>query len=144
MKRCPKCERLLPLEAFTRNLQRVGSYCRECQRVYCRAHYLRNARLHNQRRVVNQARYRKRNQRRLMAYLLKHPCVDSGESDVRVLDFDHTGSDKTRDVSVFVRSGYSWRRIEEEIAKCAVRCANCHRRKTAVDFGWYKGLGFGT
>jgi hypothetical protein len=35
-------------------------------------------------------------------------------------------------------SGYGWNRILAEIAKCQVRCANCHRRKTARDFKWFK------
>lgn len=143
MKRCPKCLRELPLDAFNRNRKRVGSYCKECQSAYCKAHDRRKFKIHNHRRYVNQTRYRRRNQKRMLEYLREHPCVDCGEADPRVLDFDHSKGDKTREVGVFVSSGYRWQRIEEEIAKCVVRCANCHRRKTAVDFGWYKGLGLG-
>ena len=31
-----------------------------------------------------------------------------------------------------------WEHIEEEIDKCDVRCANCHRKKHAREGGWYK------
>ncbi|QDH48465.1 hypothetical protein SEA_ZIKO_129 [Gordonia phage Ziko] len=34
---------------------------------------------------------------------------------------------------------YSEQAVKEEIAKCDVRCANCHRRKTVTQFGWWKG-----
>ena len=35
-------------------------------------------------------------------------------------------------------SGWAWSTILEEIAKCAVRCANCHARKTARERGMYE------
>jgi hypothetical protein len=60
-------------------------------------------------------------------YLLRHPCVDCGEVDTRVLEFDHVRGRKSAAISFLVRIGYPWQRIVKEIAKCEVRCANCHR-----------------
>ena len=50
---------------------------------------------------------------------------------------------KTANISEMIGANIAWRRIEAEIAKCVVRCANCHRRKTAIDFGWYKSKDVG-
>ncbi len=63
----------------------------------------------------------------LAHYLTEHPCVDCGNADVRVLDFDHRPEfDKRDDVMSLVRDGNSRRTIDAEIAKCDVRCRNCH------------------
>lgn len=75
-------------------------------------------------------RVRNRNRRQLVEYLLEHPCVDCGEADPVVLDFDHM-RDKRCNVSLLTHSTATWTRILEEISKCEVRCANCHRRRTA-------------
>ena len=146
MKQCSNCRRILPLEYFSpKSTLHRKTYCKECQRAYCREHYRRNVAAHIQRRMIKSKRYRDRNRRLVVEYLLGHPCVDCGESDILVLDFDHRdGREKQFDISVFVSRGQSWRRIEAEIAKCDVRCANCHLRKTAIDLRWYKSLGFGT
>jgi hypothetical protein len=64
------------------------------------------------------------------AHLAAHPCVDCGESDVVVLEFDHVRGVKSAHVSDVVRRGWSLDRLRDEIAKCEVRCANCHRRAT--------------
>jgi hypothetical protein len=85
-------------------------------------------------------RYRNACQLFAYDYLLAHPCVDCGEVDPVVLDFDHTNpATKSREVSWFIR-----RRdlvgLKAEIAKCEVRCANDHRRKTARDLGYARWL----
>jgi len=66
-----------------------------------------------------------------------HPCADCGESDIVVLEFDHQ-RDKVADVSLLARDGYSLDKIKREIDKCEVVCANCHRRRTAKQFGTYR------
>ena len=86
-----------------------------------------------------QSRCRAENQEHLARYLLDHPCVDCGEQDVRVLDFDHEDPDqKTRDVGRLATFGLPWPRVLEEIDKCSVRCANCHRRRTSTMSGWWR------
>ena len=55
-------------------------------------------------------------------------CVDCGNTDIRVLEFDHLPSNK----KLFGISGnrVGIARLKEEIKKCDVVCANCHRIRT--------------
>jgi len=73
------------------------------------------------------------NTRKSVEYLSSHPCVDCGQSDPLVLDYDHITGTKARDVSQMIQAPVKWQKIAEEIKKCAVRCANCHRRRTFKD-----------
>jgi hypothetical protein len=73
-----------------------------------------------------------------MEYLKGKECVDCGETDAVVLELDHVNGKKHRNVGDMM-SGYGWKRILAEISKCEIRCANCHRRKTARDFKWFRG-----
>lgn len=87
---------------------------------------------------MNQRRYHARNQAFICEYLATHPCVDCGERDPVVLEFDHVRGEKEWEVAHMVRCAYPIARIKAELLKCEVRCANCHRRKTAQQFGWYR------
>ena len=77
------------------------------------------------------------NQRRALEYLLEHPCVDCGEPDPIVLEFDHL-VDKVSGIAQMLHRHVRWEVIAEEIQKCEVRCANCHRRRHATEAGWFR------
>jgi ArsR family metal-binding transcriptional regulator len=77
----------------------------------------------------------------ILEYLSSHPCVDCGESDPVVLDFDHVRDEKRMGICLMVNQAYARQVLETEIAKCDVRCANCHRRRTAKEQGSYRYSG---
>ena len=126
-KRCSTCREWKPLDEFNKRSKSADGRqwnCRDCNKAY---HYL-----HIERHLAQIYRRKQRevanNKRRLWGYLLEHPCVDCGETDPVVLEFDHL-RDKSANVGQLV-NGYSWKRVTREIAKCEVVCANCHRRRT--------------
>lgn len=62
---------------------------------------------------------------------LQSGCVDCGYREhSEALEFDHLDN-KMFSLSKAQSLGYSKTRILEEIAKCEVVCANCHRIRTA-------------
>ena len=54
-------------------------------------------------------------------------CVDCGEKNYVVLDFDHVRGSKVKCISDMMRGSYGLKSIQKEIDKCEIRCANCHR-----------------
>lgn len=70
---------------------------------------------------------KERNREFVTEYLKIHPCVDCGNADIRVLEFDHINNDKEENISHTVRNAWALDRLTAEIAKCEVRCCNCHR-----------------
>jgi hypothetical protein len=89
------------------------------------------------------ASWRQAANRRNAAVVLEHlksaACVECGIADQLVLQFDHrTGAGKLRDIGWYVSSGCRTSLLIEEIARCDVRCANCHRRRTAEVRGWFR------
>ena len=77
-----------------------------------------------------------RNKRLMREYLEDRGCVDCGNTNPIVLEFDHVRGWKRYDVSVMLNGGFAWTRILEEVAKCEIRCANCHRIRTAAQLKW--------
>ena len=75
--------------------------------------------------------YRKESQEKICEYLFAHPCVDCGEKDIILLEFDHIlQEEKEYNVCQMPTDGFRWSLIEKEIQKCEVRCLTCHRKKT--------------
>jgi hypothetical protein len=55
-------------------------------------------------------------------------CVDCGQNHPATLEFHHLDpSQKEVNISRLIATSSSLRRLKEEMAKCVVLCANCHR-----------------
>jgi hypothetical protein len=78
-----------------------------------------------------------RNYQLILTHLAQAACLDCGQTDPFVLQFDHRER-KANHVSWLVGSGCSARRLTDELAKCDIRCANCHRRRTAHAGQWLR------
>jgi hypothetical protein len=134
LRKCYRCGKLRPFEAFAWRRKAKGqrdSFCRPCRSAYGKEHYAAN-----RQRYIDQARIRKRalsreRIRHLLQFFQEHPCVDCGEADPIVLEFDHLRGDKSFTIGTALHSR-NMQSILDEIAKCEVVCANCHRRRTAV------------
>ena len=138
-KRCSSCGEVKPRSEFHRQRGKpdgLQTKCRQCNIAQAMAAHAANPERARARIKKRADRLKNENRRGVLDYLLDHPCVDCGETDPVVLEFDHL-RDKRMNVSNMCRS-FSWSVILEEIAKCEVRCANCHTRKTARERGLYE------
>lgn len=140
-KKCGGCGFVKAASEFGINRSRYDGlqcHCRDCKRTFQSNWYVKNKADHIET-VNRQRRERTRTIRtQLHHYLAQHSCVDCGEMEPLLLDFDHVRGDKIMAVSQMVSSGLSWGTILSEIAKCEVRCVKCHRRKTAQQMGWHQ------
>ena len=143
MKICNKCKSSYsePLkDHFNKKFDTKDGFqtiCKKCISLSHREHYLKRTDYYKDKSKISRPKYRKRNLQHIIDYLKQNPCVDCGETDPIVLEFDHRG-DKEYDVSKLVSCALN--KIIKEIAKCDVRCANCHKRKTAKQFNYYKNI----
>jgi 5-methylcytosine-specific restriction endonuclease McrA len=85
-----------------------------------------------------QKRHRIKIREKVFEFLSSKKCLDCGETDPIVLEFDHIHQKtKFKHVSKMLSGHYSWKSVFAEIGKCEVRCANCHRRKTYFQLKCY-------
>jgi hypothetical protein len=113
--------------------------CRKCNLEYQKKWYSENKQTQIDRSKGTKQKQQKHLRDILCEYLRKNPCVDCGETDPIVLDFDHADpSTKTFTISQIYGRGLSASALIEEISKCEVRCSNCHRRRTAKQFNQWR------
>lgn len=109
-KRCTICGKEKPLTDFSiRNKQKntYKSECKQCHndKVKLRYYYLKD--------VVNEYK--------------KCGCAKCGENRLYVLDFHHIDPSTKDGTITRMSTKYSLDRLQNEIDKCVVLCANCHR-----------------
>lgn len=142
MKTCSKCQKEKPLEEFPKNKNKPDGYqyyCKVCARGYDKVYYDENPERRQAIKDKNK-RVMKRNLQYVRELLNKSCCAVCGEDDPIVLEFDHIRGEKENHISQMARDKVSVETLQAEISKCQILCANCHRRKTAKQFGWNKLL----
>lgn len=128
MRTCARCQQSLPLEDFGVHRREKGSLkhtCRPCTRAYGRDHYQRNKGDY-----LEKARRWEAKMKALIDAAKNRPCTDCGQTfPPYVMDFDHLpGREKAFNVSAGRAIGLA--KVQAEIDKCDLVCANCHRRRT--------------
>jgi hypothetical protein len=112
-KRCDYCKKLYP-EGF------FGVALTHGTKVYRRRKCSNCYRLTKQKLIQKYLQW-------INDYKHQHGCSRCKITDVRVLDFHHKDDqDKLFTIGGFRRS-VGFNRIQEEVKKCEVVCANCHR-----------------
>lgn len=128
-KKCTKCEQEKTLENFSKNASKASGLsfeCKECHKIIRKAYYENN-------KVKEQSRIKERRVELKKTYkefkkTLK--CTLCNEDHPATLQFHHLDpNEKEIEVSLAVTNGWSFKRIEEEIKKCIVLCANCHMKE---------------
>ena len=124
MKLCRTCKKEKPENEFAyRGGKRSGL------QADCNACALKRAREYRQAQRDKVSKYKLDKGCEVCGFKAAHPCQ---------LDLDHIdpntktykGSHKAYD------AGWSWKRIEQELAKCTVTCKNCHALRTQEEGHW--------
>jgi hypothetical protein len=125
------CKEELSVEQFKKNSHHkdgLQSQCIECQRQYRREHYLKNRAKY----IFKTHEAKKARVLWFKDFKSNLACIKCGEDHPACIDFHHPEGGKKGDVSKMVRCA-SQERLLEEIDKCDVLCANCHRKEHWVE-----------
>ena len=132
MRTCSTCQIEKDLSSFSKKGTGFQYTCKICHSLYRKEHYDRNRSKYIERASKNRQKYREE----FYDWLSKKQCMDCGNSDIRVLQFDHLGDKEFVISSKIGRCTLS--SIMKEIEKCDIVCANCHGIRTCERGGWYK------
>ena len=139
-KTCSKCKEEKSISEFSKKRNGLNPYCKPCNREYQKNHYLENKDYYLTKRKIKENEYRKQAFEFISEHT-KNGCEECGEKDFRVLEFDHIDPSKKKFcISLAIHGKYSLPTVKREIEKCRVLCANCHKKRTAEQQGWYKDL----
>lgn len=141
LKKCSKCLRLLDENEFNWKFKftRRSYHCKDCSRKYIQNHYKNNLDYYIKKALKRNSMIKSRSYKFLGPYLLNHPCIDCGEKNILVLEFDHKDRKmKDGEISLIIQKGATLDKLIAEVEKCEIRCANCHRIKTAHENNSWK------
>lgn len=117
---CNKCGVEKDYELFAKNGNSVRSYCKECEAARARENY-------------------QKTQKYIRS--LKTKCSKCGyDRNPAALEFHHPNDNKDSEVAKLASKSWSIplkEKIDIEISKCELLCANCHREEHHKDLNRY-------
>lgn len=122
---CSKCGIEKPTTEFYKDKHKSDGLQRECKECHNSRHagyYAAN----RDKRLAQKKDTRRKVKECILQIKINDGCCICGLKDPACLDFHHLG-DKKDNVSDIARHD-SLRMVQEEIEKCVVICANCHRK----------------
>lgn len=146
LKVCSICKKKKELSDYNNNKTKsdgLQCHCRDCNRERSKAYYASNKEVHKQTTSERKKKVVRANQQYVYDLVKNTGCIDCGEQDPRCLEFDHVRGIKSDNISHMIAAGCGLSKLLDEIAKCEIRCANCHRKKTALDQNWYCNIDTG-
>ena len=129
-KQCTHCKRILPYNSFTfrdKEHSRLSSWCKDCQKQKTIEIRASNIEKYKAKDRINKASAYK-NKRNIINSYKSCGCLVCGEKEPVCLDFPHVD---TKSKSFDIAKQFHIKAIEtiiNEIKKCVVLCANCHRK----------------
>lgn len=137
MKGCNKCGFSKQTTDFyvRKSGERAGQYyekCKECYKSRGRSYYGQNKEKQLALAKLRKLRYIDE-RKKFLEEIKNQPCLDCKKKyPVWVMDFDHRNAcEKIDSVSKLAfRKITSIQKIKDEIEKCDLVCANCHRQRT--------------
>lgn len=111
-KQCTKCGKILPITQFNWRNKAKGTRRSECKQ--CHSDYMKQ-KYQEKKNIVQEIKS-------------SCSCAKCGESRGYVLDFHHINPDEKNDtIARLTSNNYKLDKVYDEIKKCIVLCANCHR-----------------
>lgn len=132
MKLCRLCQTKKSLSDFhkkTKSPDGHASECKLCKKEISAKRYKNDDAWRERITNLNLER-RNRNRTYVYELLQKSSCLDCGDLRWKVLEFDHIRGKKFKGICQLIIGAYPISTIEEEIKKCEIVCANCHKLRT--------------
>jgi len=130
MKICSKCklskeEHEFHARRYASGAMGLQSFCKSCSSSTRNSYYKKN--------TVKEKAYDRNRKKKIKEFLWdlkRKPCADCGKSFHPIcMDFDHR-ENKKFEISDGIVNGFSKKKLLEEIKKCDLVCACCHRLRT--------------
>lgn len=131
MKKCCACKETLELTEFNKNKGKsdgLNTICRECSKERSKRYYSENTETHKQVIYARNKATKSLLRLEIAEYKATRGCQYCPENDPCCLDFHHLDSDTKEGNVATMMASAQVKKVREEIKKCVVVCANCHRK----------------